>query len=217
MSRTLKFDIPGRDFRIYFDEYAAPPSLARWAELFADDVPVVRDLVIDIGFGRGEFLMDLAANRPEQAYLGIECSHKRVHKMARRVAKTEIQNLRIVEGFAEEVLPELFASESIAEFWINFPDPWPKRNHARRRIVRPDVVALLADQLVPGGWLHVATDDPPYAEQMDAVLCAEAGLENCNAPDAWLPEVPGREPTAYELEWRAQGRPLHFFAYRRRQ
>ena len=77
MSRTLKFDIPGRDFRIYSDEYKEPPSLARWAELFADDVADVRDLVVDIGFGRGEFLIDLAKQSPDRAFIGIERSFKR--------------------------------------------------------------------------------------------------------------------------------------------
>jgi tRNA (guanine-N7-)-methyltransferase len=81
--------------------------------------------------------------------------------------------------------------------------------------VQTPLVAIVADRLVRGGLLHVATDDVPYAEHIDAVLAAEAQLENVFAPERWLADVPGRMPTAYELEWRAEGRPLHFFAYRR--
>jgi tRNA G46 methylase TrmB len=63
--------------------------------------------------------------------------------------------------------------------------------------------------------LHVATDHVEYAQQIDAALGGEPLLENAFAPHAWLPEVPGRKATAYEIEWRAEGRPLHFFARRR--
>jgi tRNA G46 methylase TrmB len=75
--------------------------------------------------------------------------------------------------------------------------------------------AAIADRLVPGG-LPTRRPTTPYAEHIDAVLAAEPRLENAFAPARWLPEVEGRTPTAYELEWRAEGRPLHFFAYRRR-
>jgi tRNA G46 methylase TrmB len=67
----------------------------------------------------------------------------------------------------------------------------------------------------PGGRVNLATDDPGYAQQIHEVLSKQVGLENRFAPSPWLPEVPGRPPTAYELEWRAEGRPLHFFAYGR--
>jgi tRNA (guanine-N7-)-methyltransferase len=75
-------------------------------------------------------------------------------------------------------------------------------------------VAALADRLVPGGVLHVATDHAEYAEQIDAVLSSEPRLENAFAAP-WLSEVPGRPRTAYEEMWRAEGRVLHFFQYRR--
>ena len=80
----------------------------------------------------------------------------------------------------------------------------------------PPLVHALATRLVPGGVLHAATDDTAYAEQMDEVFAGEPLLENANAPLRWRPEVPGRMHTAYEEQWRAEGRPLHFFAYRRR-
>jgi tRNA (guanine-N7-)-methyltransferase len=103
----------------------------------------------------------------------------------------------------------------VTAFWINFPDPWPKLRHRRRRLVEPGLVRELALRLVPGGELQVATDDADYAEQMDAALSGEPLLEN--ALDVrFLRDVPGRSPTAYELEWRAEGRSLHFWTYRRR-
>jgi tRNA G46 methylase TrmB len=82
--------------------------------------------------------------------------------------------------------------------------------------VQPGLVRTLATRLEPGGRLFLATDHVAYAEQMHAALAGAPGLENAYAPGPWRTEVSDRPRTAYELEWRAEGRPLHFFAYRRR-
>ena len=123
--------------------------------------------------------------------------------------------MRLVHGTGEQALADLFGPASLEAVWINFSDPWPKKRHHRRRLVQTPLVAAVANRLVAGGVLHVATDDVPYAEHIDAVLAAESQFENAFAPARWLADVPGRMPTGYELEWRAEGRPLHFFAYRR--
>jgi len=216
VSRRLKFDIPGRDFRIDL-EAIEPGSVAAsfWEESFAPDLTPPLNLTVDIGFGRGEFLIDAARKDPNGAIVGIERSYKRTLKMARRLAKFGMANVRIVEGFGERAIIELFAVNSISTAWINFPDPWPKARHARRRLVRPEFVAELTARLVPGGLLHLATDDPDYAVQFDEVLSAASGLANLFAPDAFRGESTGRMQTAYELQWLAQGRPFHYFTYRR--
>ena len=172
-------------------------------------------LVVEIGFGRGEFLRDLAARAPGVAHVGIEYSGKRVLKMARRLARLEVKNVRLLQAPAERVVRELLPPASVAAFWINFPDPWPKKRHQRRRLLQAPFVGELAVRLAPGGSLHVATDHADYAEQIDAALAGEPRLENAFAPERFLREVPERMPTAYELEWRAEGRALHFWHYRR--
>ena len=212
MGRTLKRDIPGIDRRVPPDEIGEKG----WEAVFAGDVAAVFPLVVELGFGRGEFLLDLATRAPEVAHVGVEYSHKRVLKLARRIARMELCNVRLVHATAEQVVSELLGPGSVRTFWVNFPDPWPKKRHHRRRLIQPAQAALLADRLVAGGILEVATDHPDYAEQIDAVLAAEPALENVYAPDRFLREVPDRLPTAYELEWRAEGRPLHFWRYRRR-
>jgi tRNA (guanine-N7-)-methyltransferase len=215
MSRVLKFDIPGRDYRIYLDEYGDTPSLARWAELFEGSVPALRDLVVDIGFGRGEFLVDLAKRSPERAFVGIEKSFKRALKMARRLPRLGVHNVRIIEGEGETAIPALFPPASIACAWINFPDPWPKDRHARRRLVQAPFIADLAARVVVGGEINLATDDAPYAQQMAEVLAAEPLLENAYAPEPFRLDSRGRTPTAYEREWKQLGRTCHYFSYRR--
>jgi len=214
MPRKLKYDIPGPDWR------RSPQQIREVgvAALFdAGPSPEARvPLVVELGFGRGEFLLALAESAPERRHLGVEISFKRVLKLARRTAVTELRNVRLLCERAEVVVGELLEPGSVDEFWINFPDPWPKKRHAKNRLVQPPFVAALSRCLVPGGVAHFATDDRAYAEQMDEVLAAEASLENLNAPAHWLPETRGRLHTAYEAEWRAEGRPLHFFEYGRR-
>lgn len=212
MSRRLRYDIPGPDRRVSVGDVQAKG----WQELFAPDLRPPLRMVLEIGFGRGEFLQALAQAAPEVSHIGVEISWKRVLKMARRLARSELRNVRLVHGAGDAVVAATIAPASLEAVWINFSDPWPKERHHRRRLIQPALVAALAERLLPGGVLHVATDDVGYAEHIDAVLAAERRLENRFEPASWLPEVPGRVPTAYELAWRAEGRPLHFWAYGRR-
>jgi tRNA (guanine-N7-)-methyltransferase len=212
MARHLKYDIPGPDRRVGFEELRDGGVLAA----FAADLSAPRALVVELGFGRGEFLWALAAEAPESAFLGVEYSGKRILKMARRLAKGGPANVRILQARAEDAVADLLGPRSVDAFWVNFPDPWPKARHHRRRMIQPAFARVLAERLVPGGALEVATDDVPYAEWIDAVLAVEPLLENVLGAEAFAREVPGRKATAYELEWRAEGRPLHFFRYRRR-
>ena len=211
MSRTLKTDIPGPDRRVTIADVRAKGFPA----LFAPDVAEPLRLVVELGFGRGETLRALAAAAPGVAHVGVDLSHRRVLKLARRLAKTEERNLRLLEASAQEVVRDALDDASVSTCWINFPDPWPKKRHHRRRLLQPAFVAALARRLVPGGELHAATDHAEYAAQIDAVLAAEPLLENALAAP-FVSEVPGRLRTAYEEMWRAEGRALHFFCYRRR-
>lgn len=236
MGRSLKHEIPGDDPRVSFDEIAG----SGWGPLFVrarerararsseDAFPAsapasvgqlgaadtrARRRVLEVGFGRGEFLLALAASDPMSEYIGIEVSWKRGLKMARKVARARLANVLLAVGRGEDALGDLFEARSLAEIWVNFSDPWPKARHAERRLVSPSFVGRAARALVPGGSLFVATDDVPYAHQIDESLAGEKSLENRYAPLAFLPEVPGRMRTGYESQWRAEARPLHFFAY----
>lgn len=211
MARTLKYDMAGPDWRRTREEIAGQG----WEAIFGPDLEAPLKLIVEIGFGRGEFIVEQAKQRPECAFVGIELEFKRVLKLARRISGTPTRNVRLVLGRAEDVIEESIPLDSADEFWINFPDPWPKVRHERRRLFQEHFVSRLARRLKPGGTLYAATDDRPYAEQIDEVLSAEPLLENEYAPLHWLPEVEGRMHTGFEAEWRAEGRPLQFFAYRR--
>ncbi len=211
MSRRLKYDIPGPDLRVDKDQVREKG----WGFLFADDLPEPFPMVVEIGFGRGEFLRNLAETRPEAAHVGVDVSMKRVLKMARRLARSEIRNIRLVEGTGEEMVRELLPESSVETFWINFSDPWPKKRHHRRRLIQPSFLRDLALRLQPGGSVEISTDHQGYAAWIDEALVAEPLLENAHASQPFLREVPGRMRTAYQLEWLREGRPLCFWTYRR--
>lgn len=213
MSRTLKTDIPGPDRRVSLDDVRAKG----WDALFAPELAApIGPLVVEIGFGRGEFLRQLAASAPGVPHLGVELSFKRVLKMARRIARAGDPHIRLICARGEDVLQEAIEDASVRTFWVNFSDPWPKARHHRRRLLQAPFVRQLAKRLLAGGALHVATDHAGYAEQIDGVLASEALLENALAPARCVAEIVGRPVTAYEAIWRAEGRPLHFFSYQRR-
>ena len=212
MTRIRKTDIPGVDRRVSLDDIREKG----WPALFAPDLDPPLRLVVEIGFGRGEFLRHMAEAEPATAYVGVEISRKRVLKMARRLARDEIGNVRLLAEPAQALLEQGLPDEGVAAFWVNFPDPWPKKRHHKNRLLQAPLVRQLAKRLAPGGQLEIATDHAEYAEHIAEVLRAETLLENLNAPAPYASEVPGRLHTAYEEMWRADGRALHFFSYRRR-
>ena len=147
MGRGLKYDIPGKDWRCSAGQIAGEG----WQAAFAPELLPPLHLVVEIGFGRGEFLLALAEENPGVAFVGVEVSFKRVLKMARKVARAGLQNIRLIEGQGQVLVSELLEEASVQEFWINFSDPWPKARHARRRLSgRHD---CLGDDHLPA-WLR---------------------------------------------------------------
>jgi tRNA (guanine-N7-)-methyltransferase len=126
-------------------------------------------LVLEIGFGMGEATALMAAAEPGTDVLAVEVHPAGVMALLRRLEAAGLANVRVIEGDALAVLQAL-PEGSLREVRLYFPDPWPKTRHAKRRLVRPSVAALLASRLAPDGLLHVATDRPEYAEHVREVL-----------------------------------------------
>lgn len=135
------------------------------------------DVVLEIGFGNGETLVDQAAAAPEKNFIGIEVHEPGVGHCMLKASEAGISNLRLIVHDAVEVLRHQVASDSLSRLNLYFPDPWPKKRHHKRRIVQPDFVDLVADRLRPGGTLNIATDWANYAEHIDAVLAAADRFE----------------------------------------
>lgn len=211
VSRTIPRDVAGTDWRVW------PEQVRRsgWAKLFDLPVGAPLRLHVDIGFGQGEFLTELAHRSPDTAFVGVEISFKRVLKLARRLARSELRNIRLIGIDAAWVVRETFDDDSVSAFWINFPDPWPRRRHQPRRLIEPRFVRQLAQKLAVHGSLRVATDHCGYAATVESTLAGERLLENVSAPAPYRHERTDTLLTAYQRAWDAQGRSSRFFHYRR--
>src|SRR3546814_1226422 len=105
----------------------------------------------------------IALARPEDNFLGVEVFNAGVGSLLRRIEESGLQNLRIVQHDAVEVVRDMVAPDSLAGVHVYFPDPWPKKRHHKRRLIQPPFVAMLASRITPGGYLHCATDWQEYA------------------------------------------------------
>lgn len=207
MSRAIHRDISGNDWRVWPEEVRR----SGWSRLFGLPPGAPLRVHVDVGFGDGKFLTELARRDPSRAVVGVELSFKRVLKLAQRLSRSDLRNVRLLGVDAAWAVRETFDDESVECFWINFPDPWPKRCHQRRRLVEPAFVGELSRRLRVGGSLHVATDAPAYAAAIRSALEGEPRLEVARAPTAPFGERSELPPTTYQRAWAAQGRPCFFF------
>lgn len=168
--------------------------------LFGREAP----LVLEIGCGMGEAAAQMAAADPGRDYLAVDVHTPGLANLLALAERDGLENVRAARGDAVELLRDLMTAGSLDAAHVFFPDPWPKAKHHKRRIVRPDVVALIGDRLVPGGTLHCATDWAPYAEQMLEVLSADPGLRNLH--DGYAPRPESRPVTKFERRALAAGR-----------
>lgn len=154
------------------------------------------DLIVEIGFGMGTSLVQMAQAEPELNFIGIEVHRAGIGALAADLHDAEITNVRIAPGDAVQIFAQQIAKNSVTGIQIFFPDPWPKKRHQKRRLVQPAFVHVLVEALKPGGYIHCATDWADYAEQMLAVLSAEPGL--LNQAESYTPRPPRRPLTKFE-------------------
>lgn len=154
--------------------------------------------LVEIGFGNGETLVDMARSDPRTDYLGIDVYEPGIGRLLASIADAGLTNVRVLRGDATEVLSESIAPESLNTVLLLFPDPWPKKRHHKRRLVQADFVNLVASRLVPGGIFHLATDWQDYAEHMLAVLEAEKSLVNTAGHNQFYPAPAPRPATKFE-------------------
>jgi tRNA (guanine-N7-)-methyltransferase len=152
--------------------------------------------ILEIGFGMGETTATIAAAHPENDYLALEVHTPGVGNLLKLIEAQQLSNLRIIQHDAVEVLHGMIETHSLDGVHIFFPDPWHKARHNKRRLIQTPFISQLAQKIIPGGYLHVATDWQDYAEQMLAVLSAEPLLEN--AVENYAPRPDYRPLTKFE-------------------
>lgn len=163
-------------------------------EVFGRDAPVV----LEIGFGMGDSLAQMAAAEPDKDFIGVEVHSPGVGRLMHLIDESGIENLRAYCDDAVEVLEQCIADNSLSRVQIYFPDPWHKKRHHKRRLVQPEFVQLLRRKLKPGGVIHLATDWENYAEHMMLVMSGAEGFRNTQGEGAFAPRPDYRPVTKFE-------------------
>jgi tRNA (guanine-N7-)-methyltransferase len=172
--------------------------------------------ILEIGFGMGQSLQQMAAQHPEQDYLGIEVHRPGIGSLMLNLEKHAIGNVRVLCADAMEVLEHHLAENSLDAVYLFFPDPWPKRKHHKRRIVQPAFVELVASRLKPGGILHMATDWENYAEHMLAVMNSTDKFDNCAGAGNYSERPDYRPLTKFEQRGHKLGHGVWDLIFKRR-
>lgn len=182
-----------------------------WPAIFGRTAP----LEIEIGFGWDPFLLDEAQRRPEVDFVGLEYDRKRVEAFVDKAIRRGILNVRVVFGDACYCLPRMFHRYQIRRACIHFPDPWHKKRQQKNRLLDVPFLTMLFYHFQLGGELVIGTDSVDYGSRIGENLAAIEGITNLNAPDPWVDRLADHPETKFEQLFRQQGKPIHYFHYRR--
>jgi tRNA (guanine-N7-)-methyltransferase len=162
--------------------------------LFGEPKPVV----LEIGFGMGDSLIEMARRAPEKGFIGIEVHPPGVGRLLARVREEGLDNIRVYCDDAVEVLAQCIPDNSLSGVQLFFPDPWPKKRHHKRRIVQPEFAQAIRRKLSLGGTFHMATDWENYAEHMMEVMSVADGFRNSAGEGEYSPQPDWRPVTKFQ-------------------
>lgn len=169
-------------------------ELLDFQQLFGREAPTI----MEIGFGMGKSLAEMAEANPQQNFIGIEVHRPGVGALLKLVEEKGLTNVRVFNDDAIEVLKKRIPKNSLDGVYLFFPDPWHKKRHHKRRIVQPAFAQTIADHLKTGGRFHMATDWEDYAEHMMAVMSAAKDFRNTHPDRQFTPRPDYRPLTKFE-------------------
>lgn len=189
-----------------------------WHEYGVGDEPVVLDFAkifgrggpveMEIGFGDGEVLCDLAQRYADINYLGIDVYRPGVGSLLLKLKRQQITNVRVICADAAVVVAQRIPMRSLDAVYLLFPDPWPKKRHHKRRLLQQMFLDQLRERLRPGGYLHIATDWQAYAEHIRQHAAQVPGLTHISADDSYGALAERRPPTRFERRGKRLGHPV---------
>jgi tRNA (guanine-N7-)-methyltransferase len=189
--------------------YATLEPPISWEALFGNSAPVH----VEIGFGKCGFLLAHAAERPDVNVLGIESARKYYRKGCRKVRRAGLGNLRLILGEALHLFQRYVPEASLQQVFVNFPDPWPKRRHAKRRLLQPAFADALWYALAPGGVVEIATDDTAYSQQIGAVFDRDQRYARRYYQTRQNQPPLRAHATEYERMFLEAGKTIHYYQY----
>ncbi len=179
-----------------------------WNKLF----PKPQPLVLEIGFGNGQFLLDQASRNPDKNFIGIERSWGSIQRLVRQLHQANLDNALVLDGDAVWQMDHLFAPDSLHEVFINFSDPWPKERHHSRRLIQTAFMQRLSECMEMNAQVTVATDHSDFAAWINDVLINQTVLQSIHETPV-VHKIEGRSPTKYEAKALAQGSLIHYFVW----
>ena len=182
-----------------------------WKKIFENPNPVN----VEVGFGKCGFLLDIAAHHLDVNFLGIESARKYYRKGCRKVRRVELPNVKLVLGEALHLFQRYMADASVQQVFVNFPDPWPKRRHAKRRLLQAAFLDVLVEKLVPDGIIDIATDDDGYSQQIDEVFAGDSRFTRIYYQTRRHQEPLRPHVTEYERMFLDAGKTIHYYQYTR--
>jgi len=181
-----------------------------WGSIFKRKAPIF----LEIGIGNGEFITWLAQNNPESNFIGIEYSKKYFKKAANRILRNKLRNVRLICIEGSKFLSKFLDSESLSGVYINFPDPWVKKKHKKRRLISKPFVWLLAERLILNGFFLMVTDYEEYAKEViELFLKCPAFLPLWDSPIKDF--LPNYYYTKYARKWLSQGLSLFYVGFKK--
>ena len=180
----------------YWDDYGLTLAngVLDFTALFGNANPVI----LEIGFGNGASLLQMAQHAPQKNFIGVEVHRPGVGKLINDAHQAGVNNVKVFCEDAIEVLAHNIADSSLDGVQLFFPDPWHKKKHNKRRIVQPAFAQTIRHKLKIGGYFHMATDWEPYAEQMLEVMSAAGGFTNQAGAGNYAPKPDYRPDTKFE-------------------
>lgn len=184
------------DFALSLDQGMINPE-----KIFNRSGPVV----LEIGFGNGDSLINMMISNPEKNFIGVEVHRPGVGSLIKKAAENKLSHLKIYCDDAVTILQNCIPDNSLDCVQLFFPDPWHKKRHHKRRLVQAKFVSLVVKKLKPGGIFHLATDWENYAEQMMTVLSVEDQLSNQAGQGQYSPRPDTRALTKFETRGQRLG------------
>jgi len=215
MIAVLKFTTMQRIIPINSPLFFSGTDLAEqpaWNLIFGNDNP----LVLEIGCGIGDFVVTMASRHPELNFIALDFYNKGCLKSCKRAEGAGLSNVRVVRDEARSFMKRCFLPASLQAVFINCPDPWPKRNQRKRRLVNQEFISFLEPYLLPEAAFYFTTDFDDYGVDVARLMSQQAGFENVLAPDIWRHDLEGYPRTKYMLKFMAEGKEIYFVQYRRR-
>jgi len=197
------FGEKGETFR--FPDWSSP-------EMFGNELP----RKIEFCSGNGHWIAEQAKSDESVNWIALEKRFVRVRKIWSKLKNFALKNLFVVCGEALDVTKQFFPDNSFQEVYVNFPDPWPKKRHAKYRLVQPEFVNEVHRILLSEGKLILATDDEPYCRQMIEVITAHPGFEPVFSSPHYITEWEGYGTSYFESLWREKGKGIYYLSFHKK-